>query len=732
MNPVEGKHTTTSSSKETAPETESGEGAFFSRGTTTLPATGQPFFNSIPALLAKPAAATAGAPEEPVSSQLESKLASSKGGGRPLPPDTREEMESGIGADLSGMRVHNDEKAAGMSKDLHAQAFTHQNDIYFNTGKYDPGSTTGKRLLAHELTHVAQQQDATVSPKIQRGIIDDLASYLLTGNAVLDFIVGVVAGIFEWFGDLFEGIISLVKQAFELDVGAILAIIGIIVIIILAFCFPQVVVPILIGVGIVLGFISMVYFIYMMTRPGLTPYERGKYLGKAIVEAVLLVFTVLEAVRFVKTFAEVAKLMEGVGFLKRLSYVRKLMKFGETAKVLIILADIRDVDKTIELLTLVKNVDKALQLTELAEGAKHIDIVLDLLRMGGVTADDILSLMRVTGMTLADLRDFLKTPGMTVLELNDLLGRPGMTVAELKHFLGKPGMTVADLHDLLRRPGMTVGDLKDLVDWPGMGVADLKDLLGRPGMTVADLKDLLRRPGMTVADLKDFLRHPGMTIPELKGLLTLADDAQQLKRLLTLVPSLVDLRNYFTLAGGRGQGAMLESILRRGAALGDAKRAEDLLRLAGGNAARFRLLGTALDSFGLRTAPGGAPIGLHGYADIRLRHFQARHTREFFDFAGTIEPQPIKPRNTLWPPGTNVTAKVEEALSNLDRQVPAKRLIAGQNPAEIVTLSGGERVQLGRNAANVVNFFYPLADAALGIFEFTRDEMLAFKKLLIP
>jgi len=47
-----------------------------------------------------------------------------------------------------------------MNKELNAQAFTHGRDIYFNAGKYDPESTQGKKLLAHELTHVVQQTGA--------------------------------------------------------------------------------------------------------------------------------------------------------------------------------------------------------------------------------------------------------------------------------------------------------------------------------------------------------------------------------------------------------------------------------------------------------------------------------------------------------------------------------------------------------------------------------------------
>ena len=88
---------------------------------------------------------------------VESSLSASKGSGSPLPESTRSQMESSIGADFSGVRIHNDSSSAQLSNDLHAQAFTHGNDIYFNSGKYDTSSSSGKHLLAHELTHVVQQ-----------------------------------------------------------------------------------------------------------------------------------------------------------------------------------------------------------------------------------------------------------------------------------------------------------------------------------------------------------------------------------------------------------------------------------------------------------------------------------------------------------------------------------------------------------------------------------------------
>lgn len=88
---------------------------------------------------------------------FEQTLASSKGGGSALPSDTRQFMESRIGADFSGVRIHTGVAAEGMSRSVNAQAFAHGSDIYFNSGKYSPGTSTGKILLAHELTHTVQQ-----------------------------------------------------------------------------------------------------------------------------------------------------------------------------------------------------------------------------------------------------------------------------------------------------------------------------------------------------------------------------------------------------------------------------------------------------------------------------------------------------------------------------------------------------------------------------------------------
>lgn len=88
---------------------------------------------------------------------FEHSLSSSKGSGSPMPGDTRQFMESRFNADFSGVRIHTGSYAESMSRDIHAQAFTHGNDIYFNAGKYSPSTSQGSTLLAHELTHTIQQ-----------------------------------------------------------------------------------------------------------------------------------------------------------------------------------------------------------------------------------------------------------------------------------------------------------------------------------------------------------------------------------------------------------------------------------------------------------------------------------------------------------------------------------------------------------------------------------------------
>src|ERR1051325_4202824 len=81
------------------------------------------------------------------------------GNGERLAEGTRTLIESRLGADLDDVRIHTDSQAAASAERLNANAFTTGRDIYFASGQYSPGSTSGQRLLAHELTHTMQQRE---------------------------------------------------------------------------------------------------------------------------------------------------------------------------------------------------------------------------------------------------------------------------------------------------------------------------------------------------------------------------------------------------------------------------------------------------------------------------------------------------------------------------------------------------------------------------------------------
>jgi len=95
--------------------------------------------------------------------RVERRLDARRGGGMPLSGLTRRAMESRIGADFGGVRVHADAEAAEMSSALGARAFTLGGDIYFGAGQYRPDTRGGGRLLAHELAHTVQQGAAPPS-----------------------------------------------------------------------------------------------------------------------------------------------------------------------------------------------------------------------------------------------------------------------------------------------------------------------------------------------------------------------------------------------------------------------------------------------------------------------------------------------------------------------------------------------------------------------------------------
>ncbi|RCJ29425.1 hypothetical protein A6770_22095 [Nostoc minutum NIES-26] len=78
--------------------------------------------------------------------------------GQVLDPDTRSFMETRFGRNFSQVRIHTDAKAAESARNVNALAYTVRQDIVFSQGQYQPETLAGKKLLAHELAHVVQQE----------------------------------------------------------------------------------------------------------------------------------------------------------------------------------------------------------------------------------------------------------------------------------------------------------------------------------------------------------------------------------------------------------------------------------------------------------------------------------------------------------------------------------------------------------------------------------------------
>ena len=121
------------------------------------------------------------------SSSMQSAIQNKTSGGQPLSSDARSYMEPRFNADFSNVRVHSDPESASLSNQLSARAFTYQNHVFFSQDQYQPGTSEGKQLLAHELTHTIQQGHAvqrspqinttTTPPPVQRFLGIDIPSW---------------------------------------------------------------------------------------------------------------------------------------------------------------------------------------------------------------------------------------------------------------------------------------------------------------------------------------------------------------------------------------------------------------------------------------------------------------------------------------------------------------------------------------------------------------------------
>ncbi|WP_036249026.1 DUF4157 domain-containing protein [Methylobacter sp. BBA5.1] len=121
------------------------------------------------------------------SSNIQSAIQNKTSGGQPLSSDVRGYMEPRFNADFSNVRIHSDPESASLNQQLSARAFTYQNHVFFSQDQYQPGTSEGKQLLAHELTHTIQQGHAvqrspqvnatTSPPAVQRFLGIDIPSW---------------------------------------------------------------------------------------------------------------------------------------------------------------------------------------------------------------------------------------------------------------------------------------------------------------------------------------------------------------------------------------------------------------------------------------------------------------------------------------------------------------------------------------------------------------------------
>ncbi|MEM9538550.1 MAG: DUF4157 domain-containing protein [Cyanobacteria bacterium P01_E01_bin.42] len=100
-----------------------------------------------------------------VNDDFEGELNRARSGGQLLEPKLQNQMGEAFGADFSRVKVHTDAQSHNLNQSIQAKAFTTGQDIFFKGGEYQPGSQSGQELIAHELTHVVQQNGSAIQKK---------------------------------------------------------------------------------------------------------------------------------------------------------------------------------------------------------------------------------------------------------------------------------------------------------------------------------------------------------------------------------------------------------------------------------------------------------------------------------------------------------------------------------------------------------------------------------------
>jgi uncharacterized protein DUF4157 len=94
---------------------------------------------------------------------IENAIAAARGGGSPLDGSIAAAFGSSLGHSVADVRVHTDSTAAALTRAVSARAFATGTDIFFAPGEYNPGTSSGRELIAHEVAHTDQQRGAPLS-----------------------------------------------------------------------------------------------------------------------------------------------------------------------------------------------------------------------------------------------------------------------------------------------------------------------------------------------------------------------------------------------------------------------------------------------------------------------------------------------------------------------------------------------------------------------------------------
>lgn len=116
-------------------------------------------------------------------------IRSKRGSGQALDAGIAEKAGSVMGQDFSDVNVHTDSQSDKLNQQLGAKAFTTGNDIFFRSGAYNPGQSDGQKLIAHELTHVAQQGASPPSVQGKMTVNDPNDQYESEADKVADVVM---------------------------------------------------------------------------------------------------------------------------------------------------------------------------------------------------------------------------------------------------------------------------------------------------------------------------------------------------------------------------------------------------------------------------------------------------------------------------------------------------------------------------------------------------------------